>query len=347
MTRKTRIAIIGLGGIAQKRHIPAFVKHPDVEIVALCDTRADVLDTISNELGVERKFTDYNELLRMDDIDAVDICTPNFLHADPTVAALESGKHVIVEKPIARNAVEGTAMVEAAKRSGKQLMVAFCMRWRSDARAIKAHIDAGDFGDIYYARAHALRRRGIPTHGVFTNKELQGGGPLVDMGIHALDLTLWLMGHPKPVSASGVSYTKIGNRSGVVGALGSWDPAKYTVEDFASGLIRFENGASLSLESSFAANIEKDNFDITLLGTYGGSELSPFTILREEHGELVNVTPDSLPESFWHQAEIFDFVHAIRNNEPVPSPGHEALMATKIVDAIYKSAEFGREVQID
>jgi predicted dehydrogenase len=344
---KTRIGIIGVGGIAVKRHIPAFLKHPDVEIVAVCDNRPEVLDKVAADLDIKHKFAYYEDLVNLDDIDVIDICTPNFAHADPTIQALENGKHVIVEKPLARNAVEGTAMIEAAEKAGKQLMVAFCMRWRPDARAIKDVIDKGDMGDIYYATAQALRQRGIPNWGVFTDKEKQGGGPLIDMGIHALDLALWFMGHPRPLTASGTAYTKFGNRSGLSGDYGPWDSSNYTVEDYASALIRFENGASLSIESSFAANIrDKSVFDVKLLGTRGGAELNPFYISREEAGLLIDVTPSDLPEALWHEAELFDVIYAIRNNHPVPSPGSEALIATKIVDAIYRSAEEGREVSV-
>ena len=344
MSGKTKIGIVGVGGIAQKRHIPAFLNHPDVEIVAVCDNRQDVLDKVASDLGVKHKFTDYHDLLKLDEIDAVDICTPNFLHEDPTVKALDAGKHVLVEKPLARNAEEGTAMVEASQRSGKKLMVAYCYRWHSGARALKRFIEAGDMGEIYYARVQALRRRGIPSWGVFTQKDKQGGGPLVDMGCHALDLTLWLMGHPKPVSVTGVCHTKFGTRPGMVNLLGKWDHTNYTVEDFASAMVRFDNGASLMIESSFAANIEKDIFNTSLMGTDGGCELNPLKMYREERQTLLDVTPVFLPEAKWHEQEIFDFIDAVRNNTPVPVPGEEALMVTKIIDAIYKSSEEGKEI---
>lgn len=346
MAKKIRVGFIGVGGIAQGRHIPAFLKHPDAEIVAVCDSRKEVLDKVAAELGVKHKFLDYKKLLEVDEVDAVDICTPNYLHADPAVKALKAGKHVLVEKPIALNAEEGAAMVQAAKKSRKKLMVALCCRWRSDARALKRFVDAGDMGEIYYARVHALRRRGIPGWGVFTQKDKQGGGPLIDIGVHILDLTLWLMGHPKPVAASGLCYTKFGTRPGLVGLFGSWDHTNYTVEDFAVGLVRFENGASLTIESSFAANVEKDVINTVLLGTEGGCELSPLKIFREERQTLVDVTPVFLREADMYEGEIFEFLDAIRNDTPVPVPGEEGLMVAKILDAIYKSSDEGKEVSI-
>ncbi|HEY3298952.1 MAG TPA: Gfo/Idh/MocA family oxidoreductase [Armatimonadota bacterium] len=346
MSEKIKVGIIGTGGIARGSHIPALTKHPDVEIAAICDSNEESLKSAAADLEGVRTFTNYDEMLEMDEIDVVDICTPNFLHKDPTVKALKSGKHVLVEKPIARNSEEGAAMVEASRTSGKKLMVAYCWRWHPGARALKRFIDAGDLGEIYYSRVHALRRRGIPNWGVFTQKDKQGGGPLIDIGCHLLDLTLWLMGHPKPVSASGKCYTKFGNRPGIIGARGPWDHTKYTVEDFATGLVRFDNGATLNIESSFAANIEKDTLNTVLLGTEGGCELNPLKIFREERQTLVDLTPVGLKEVNWREAEIFEFIEAIRDDKPVPIPGEEGLMVSRIIDAIYKSSEENREVEI-
>lgn len=348
MSKKTKVAVIGTGSIAQSKHIPAYLKHPDAEIVAICDIDPETLEKVGNDLELDEKFRflDYNELLKMGEIEAVDICTPNYVHADPTIKALLAGKHVIVEKPIALNAEEGAAMVDASRKSGKKLMVALCQRWRSDVQALKRFIDAGDMGEIYYARVHALRRRGIPSWGVFTQKDKQGGGPMIDIGVHILDLTLWLMGHPKPIAASGLCYTKFGTRPGLVGLFGAWDHTNYTVEDFATGLVRFENGASLVIESSFAANIEKAIFNTTLLGTEGGCQLDPLKMFREERQTLIDATPVFLPQVGTHEAEIFDFIEAVREDKPAPVPGEDGLMVTRIIDAIYQSSDEGKEVRI-
>ena len=348
MSKKTKVAVIGTGSIAQSKHIPAYLKNPDAEIIAICDINPETLEKVGNELELDEKyrFLDYSELLKLDEIEAVDICTPNYVHMDPTVKALNAGKHVICEKPIALDGKEGAAMVEAARKSGKQLMVALCQRWRSDAGVLKRFIEAGDMGEIYYARVHALRRRGIPGWGVFTQKDKQGGGPLIDIGVHILDLTLWLMGHPKPIAASGQCYTKFGRKKGTFGAWGPWDYDNYTVEDFATGLIRFDNGATLVIESSFCANIEKDVFNTSLMGTEGGCEFSPIKMYREECETLLDVTPVYLKQVDIHHSEINAFIDAIRTKKPSPVPGEQALLTTKILDAIYKSSDEGKEVLI-
>jgi predicted dehydrogenase len=343
---KLQVGIIGTGGIARNCHMPAWNKHPNCEIIAVCDANEQALNTAAEQFGVKYKFTDYKKMLTMEEIDVVDICTPNYLHAEPAILALNSGKHVMVEKPMAMNAAEGEAMCEAARKAGKKLMVALNCRWGAEAQALKRFVDAGEIGEIYYARVQALRRRGIPGWGVFTQKDKQGGGPLIDIGVHVLDLTLWLMGHPKPIAASGLCYTKFGTRPGLVGLFGKWDHTNYTVEDFAVGLVRFDNGASLVIEASFAANIEKDVFNTALLGTEGGCEWNPIKIFKEEHQTLLDVTPVFLPKINTYEAEIFNFADSILNDTPTPVPGEEGLMVTKIIDAIYKSAEEGKEVPI-
>lgn len=344
---KVRIGIIGCGAIAGSQHLPALASQPDVEVVAACDVSSTSCEALAGEFGIPRTFADYNDLLAMDGVDAVDICTPNNLHMPPAVAALQAGKHVLVEKPIARNSVEAQAMVDAARKAGRKLMVAQCWRFRSDSQALKRFVDAGAMGEMYYARVHAIRRRGIPSWGVFTDKEKQGGGPLIDIGVHILDTTMWLLGHPKPIAASGATYTKFGTRPGLFGAFGPWDYKNYTVEDFAAGFVRFENGATLTIESSFAANIEKDTFSYAILGTEGGCQSDPLRIFREEQGTLLDLTPRYLPNADIYRAEVRAFVDAVKNDTEPPVTGEQALLVSKILDAIYGSSERGAEVRID
>jgi predicted dehydrogenase len=283
----------------------------------------------------------------MDEVDVVDVCTPNFAHKDPSIAALQAGKHVIVEKPIARNPKEGQEIVDAAKKSRGKFMVAQCCRYLADSQVLKRFIDGGALGEMYYARILAVRRRGIPSWGVFIDKEKQGGGPLIDIGVHILDTTLWLLGHPKPIAASGVTYTKFGKKPGVFNQWGPWDHTKFTVEDFAAGFIRFENGITLSIESSFAANIESNKMNLSILGTEGGCQTDPLKIFREEHGTLVDVTPVFVPETKIFQSEMRAFLDCIKNDTEPPVTGEQALSVMKILDGIYRSSEIGAEVKID
>jgi predicted dehydrogenase len=342
------IGIIGSGGIARAAHMPAYcaLQEQGVRMVAVADVSEEAAQRAAAEFDVPHVYDDYRDLLKRNDIHAVSVCTPNFLHLHPTVEALKAGKHVLVEKPLAMNAREGRQMVEAARRTGRKLQVGFMQRFGAGPQALKRFIDAGDMGDVYYARAHALRRRGIPAWGVFTQKEKQGGGPLIDIGVHILDLTLWLMGHPKPVSASGMTYTKFGTRAGLVGLMGQWDPEKYTVEDYGIGFVRFDNGATLTLEASFAANLEKDVFNTDLMGTEGGGSTSPLRMFFERNQTLIDATPVFLPNVKMHEAEIRAFVQSIREDSPVLVPGEQGLAVTEILDAIYRSGQEGREVPV-
>ncbi|MCW3060887.1 MAG: putative dehydrogenase [Capsulimonas sp.] len=352
MSNPVGIAMIGVGRAAQRQHLPAYQKlqaEGKVKIVAVCDVDEETARAAAAEFGVPHAFTDWNEMLRMPEIDAVDVCTPNYLHKQPVVDAFTAGKHVLVEKPIAINAAEGAEMVAAAKAAGKQLQVGLNLRFGAAQQGIHRFIEDGKLGDIYYTRVHALRRRGIPSWGVFTQKDKQGGGPLIDIGVHMLDLALWFMGHPKPVSVSGATYAKFGHRSDILGLMGQWDPATFSVEDFAVGFVRFENGATLTLESSFAANLEQNEMNIHLFGTEGGGLLDIYNakgnkIFREESGTLTDTTLAYLTDVMTHEMEIRSFVQAIADGTPVLATGEQGLMVTQILDALYQSAETGREI---
>ena len=342
-----RVGIIGSGGIARGVHIPNYQKLEDVEVVACSDVVEASAKSCAEQFGINQWFTDYNEMLEEVKLDIVSVCTPNYLHKDPTIAALRKGVHVMCEKPIAMNAQEGREMVEAAKQSGAKLAMGLMTRQQSDVQALKRAIDGGELGEIYFGKCHALRRRGIPGWGVFGEKDKQGGGPLIDIGVHILDTTLYLMGHPKPVAVSGQTYTKFGKRKDVLGLMGQWNTETFTVEDFAVGLVRFENGVTLEIESSFAANIEHDVMDLKLLGDQGGCSLDPLKIYTEKHRTLYDITPVHLPRASSHELNIRKFVEAIRNGTEVPVPGEQGLMVTEIIDAIYRSSDEGREVRLD
>ncbi|MGO4371728.1 Gfo/Idh/MocA family protein, partial [Paenibacillus sp. MCAF20] len=296
MSRTYRIAIVGCGGIANGKHMPALSKLKNIEMVAFCDIVEERAVEASQKYGAEgaRVYTNYKELLTDATIDIVHVCTPNDSHAEIAIDALEAGKHVMSEKPMAKTAHDAQRMVDAAKRTGKKLTVGYNNRFRADSQHLKKICEEGELGEIYFAKAHAIRRRAVPTWGVFLDEEKQGGGPLIDIGTHALDLTLWMMNNYKPKVVLGTSYHKLSQRENAANAWGPWDPAKFTVEDSAFGMIVMENGATISLESSWALNtLEVDEAKCTLSGTEGGADMKDgLRINGEKHSRLYTTEID-------------------------------------------------------
>jgi predicted dehydrogenase len=352
MGKKLKIAIIGCGDIARKIHIPAYLKNGGkAEIVALYNRTREKADACAAEFGISRVFTDCPEMLEKVRPDAVSVCVCNSLHAEYAEAALKAGANVLCEKPPGISVSDAERMEKAARESGKILSYGFQYRHAPEVVLLKKYIDAGELGDIYAARALFLRRRGIPGWGVFTNKELQGGGPLIDLGVHALDTVLYLMGYPKPVSVLGACYQKIGNREGV-GLLGKWDWKHFSVEDFARGMILFEGGQSVILETSFALNIQPgETLQLSLMGDKGGADLFPVTLLHksgmplriygEKHGVLTDVCPVHYvnPDIGSHELEIGDFIECCITGTQPRSTAREGVLLQKIICGLYESAE--------
>jgi len=354
MPKKLKIGIIGSGSIAQVNHMPAYASMPDLcEIVAVCDVNPETAQKAAEKFGVAKTYVDYRKLLEDPEIDAVTIATPNAFHLHPTVDALKAGKHVLCEKPLAMNAAEAKLMCRAAKEAGKILQVGLQLRFSGPAIFLKQYIDHGHMGQIYYARAQALRRRGVPSWGVFIDKEKQGGGPLIDIGVHILDLTLSFMGYPKPVSVSGATWHHLGKNPDLANAWGDYDRGKFTVEDFAVGLIKFQDGSAVSLESSFMANLDGNPYQTQLFGTKSGALVKPFgeeslKIYSEQDRQLFNMDPINIPKVDQpHFAEVRAFLEAILNGTPSPVPGEQGLILNAIIDALYQSAETGKEQAID
>jgi len=343
------VGIIGAGGIAKGVHIPGYQKLSNVNVVAVADPFEAARTGTAQQFGIVDTYEDYREMLKRDDIHAVSVTTPNFLHAQATIDALEAGKHVLCEKPLAMNAKEGAEMVEAARRTGNKLMCGYHFRFTPQVQTLKRFAESGAFGKMYYARTQALRRRGIPGWGLFISKEKNGGGPLIDIGVHMLDSTLHVLGFPKPIAVSGQTYQMFGKRKDVLGLMGQWDYKNFTVEDFAVAQIRFENDVTLTLESSFVANIEeRDKMTFQILGDKGGAELSPLKMYTEQNRTLLDITPVHLPGNVQpHAEQIKSFITSIVEDTPVYTPGEEALQVTRIIDAIYESSEKGGEVRLD
>ena len=353
MAKKLKIGIIGSGGIAQGCHMKGYQSIPELcEMVATCDVNGEIAKQAADKFDIKQTYTDYREMLADPDIDAVSVATPNKYHKEPTIAALKAGKHVICEKPLGMNAEECREMCRAAKESGKILQVGLQSRFSGPLRFMKDYVDAGHMGHIYYARAQALRRRGVPAWGVFIDKDKQG--PLIDIGVHILDMTLFLMGYPKPVSASGKTWDTLGKNPDLFNYWGSFDRAKFTVEDFAVGLIKFEDGSVVVLESSFMGNLEGDPFQSQLFGTKAGAVVKPYggddavRIYTEQNQQLFDLKPANIPSvESAHTAEIQAFVNAIQNDLPSPVPGENGLILNAIFDALYKSSESGKEEAVD
>lgn len=353
--KKLRIGIIGNGGIAMGAHVPAYKGMDNVEIVAACDIIEERARRVSDEFGGKPAvFTDYKELLKLPDLDAVDICTPNYLHSIIAVDALESGLHVFCEKPDAISVEEAVRMQKAAQTSGKILMVMRNNRFHTASQYLKNYIAQGKAGEIYAGRCGWQRRRGIPGKGGwFTTKEQSGGGPLIDLGVHMIDLAIWLMGSPTPVAVSGSTYCKFANdetkSDSVHSQFGdSKEDGIFDVEDLAMGFIKFDNGACLQIEFSWASNIEKERNFVELRGTkagftWDGGDVKIFT---EEGGELVDLKPHCSGSANGHEMNLRHFADVLLNGaDPcfVPQQGVDMI---KILSAIYQSAETGREVAL-
>ena len=352
---KLKIAVVGVGGISTV-HLGGYLKNPNVEVYAFCDINEKILEEKGEKYGVTRLYTDVQEMLNaLPELDAVSVCTWNNGHAPCTIAALNAGKHVLCEKPMAMNAKEAEEMISAAKKNGKKLMIGFVRRFGNDAAVVKDFIENGSVGDIYYAKATYLRRNGNPG-GWFGDKARSGGGPLIDLGVHVIDLTRYLMGNPKPVSVYGATFHKLGNRPNVKGAVGYASVGKgqndvCNVEDMATALVRYDNGAVLSVEASFSLNVKNDSGKIELFGTKGGVSLNPeFELYTDVNGYLANVSlnmPTALSFEGLFENEIDYFVNAILNDVDVSSIAEDGLTLMKMLDAIYLSAETGREVRLD
>ncbi len=342
-----KVGIIGAGGIAKGAHIPNYLKCGEkVELVAICDVVKENAEKTATEFNIPNVFTDYEEMFNTVQLDAVSICTPNKFHYPVTLAALKAGCHVLCEKPPAMTVEEAVEMAETAAKYGKILTYGLHYRHAPEVEALKRFIDAGELGEIYAATVRAVRRRGIPGWGVFTNKELQGGGPLIDIGVHMLDTALYLMGYPEPDTVFGVTYQNLGTKKGV-GLLGDWDYENFSVEDMARGMITFKNGASILLDSAFAANVDKhDDMNVSLMGDQGGADVFPLKIYQEKHETLIDITPSHLTKKGYYELQLERFVNACLTDTPPLSTAQQGIYLQKIINGLYESAETGKAVKL-
>ncbi|MBV9470226.1 MAG: Gfo/Idh/MocA family oxidoreductase [Abitibacteriaceae bacterium] len=343
-----RIGIVG-AGIGQA-HIRGYKQVPEVEIAAICDLNEERARHVAhdNELAQAQIFADHRAMLDQVELDAVSVCVPNVAHRPIAVDCLNAGKHVLCEKPLAINAREAQKIADAASKNKLKCMVAQVNRFRADSIFLKQCIQNGDLGNIYYAHTGWLRKRGIPGYGGwFTTKELSGGGPLIDIGVHLLDIAWWLCGCPQPVSVMGVTYAEFGPRGKGVGGWGTSTPeGTFNVEDLAVGLIRFANGLTINLEVSWAINNERERQWCQLFGNEGGCEWGENTVLNHEVNNIPTISKPDLPKRDPWQGEMQHFANAILNNTTPDPDATQGVTMMKMLDAIYKSAETKREVVI-
>ncbi|MFC4025049.1 Gfo/Idh/MocA family protein [Oceanobacillus longus] len=348
-----KIGVIGLGSISYQ-HIQAYLNHNDVELIALCDNDEHRLIEKGSVYKVTKLYTDYSALLENKEIDAVSICTWNNTHAEIAVAALEAGKNVLVEKPLSMTVEEALAVEAAVERTGKILQVGFVRRHGDNAKVLKKFIAQNELGEIYYAKASCMRRLGNPG-GWFSDRTKSGGGPLIDLGVHMIDICWYLMGKPRPVSVSGNSYSLLGNRNHIENLsfykAADYDPVLNDVEDLTNAMIRFENGASIIVDVSFTAHAKQDELAVKLFGDKGGAEIEPeLTVVTEKHHTILNVTPqmDQLDFNFVKafSNEINHFVECCREGKENIAPVSDGVEMMKMLTAIYESAKTGKEIYL-
>ncbi|NOU96920.1 gfo/Idh/MocA family oxidoreductase [Paenibacillus sp. LMG 31456] len=347
---KIRVGVIGAGSISVS-HLNSYQNNPNVELVAISDLHVERAQNKAEKYEIPNMYNNYNDLLADPQVEAVSICTWNDTHAEIAIASLKAGKHVLVEKPLSQTVEQALQVEQAVKESGKVLQVGFVRRYANTTRVAKQFIDAGDLGEIYYAKASCLRRLGNPG-GWFSDKQRSGGGPLIDLGVHVIDLCWYLMGRPKVKSVSGNVYYKLGNRSNISN-LSFYKSSDYNVkndvEDLASALIRFENGASLMIETSFTLHAKKDEISVKLFGDKGGVEMEPeLTFITEKHQTILNSHPqiDQLKFEFTSafQNEIDHFIACCQSGEKPLSPIEDGIEIMKILCAVYESAQKGSEI---
>ena len=346
---KLRLGVVGLN--RGRTHVRNALQCPDIELCAVCDIDRDKADSRAKEYGVKKVYYDHRDLLADPEIDAVVMATPIDVHAETVIDALNAGKHVLCEKPMCIRWEDAQAMKEAAEKNGKLLMVGFVCRHELGTKILKEYIDNGSFGEIYYAKAVYQRRDGNPG-GWFGDKKRSGGGPIIDFGVHFLDLTRYLAGNPKPVSVTATTYYKIGDRKGEIGktkylASSATDHDVCDVEDSAVALIRYDNGMTLNLEVAFDLNMKEDRMEVMVFGTKAGATLYPSLEIYGSTGRYQTTLSDAAdtgddPVEF--QNEIDHFVDCLLGRAECIAPAEDGVQIMRILNAIYESAETGREV---
>lgn len=348
MASKLRVGVVGAGSVVRAFHMPGWAVVPDAEVVAVCDLHQGTAEKLAHDFHVQRVHGDFRELVNDPAIDVIDVATPNKFHTSIVIAALNAGKHVLCEKPLATTTRSIKEIGEAAKKAEGILMVAQNMRFSPAAVAAKRFLEKQDLGHVYHARIHAVRRNWMPSRIGFIDEKYSGGGPCMDIGVHALDLGMWLMGFPKPVRVTGRTMVNFAKGWDIPGAWGEWDREAMNVEDFASGFIHFENGATMVLEAAWLQHQkENEDFSAMLYGQKGSLHWPSGQYCSAVNRTLIDTTivpATGLQPS--HTEEILAFADAIRNKKPSPVPFADSLKVITILEGIYKSSKLGREIKV-
>ncbi|HUZ18061.1 MAG TPA: Gfo/Idh/MocA family oxidoreductase [Spirochaetia bacterium] len=346
-----KIGMIGAGAIAPT-HCRGIQGHPAAEIVAVADVNEERARALAREFAIPKVYTDVKQMLAERAIDAVTIALPTYLHAVTAEAAIEAGKHVFLDKPFVMNQGEATRLMKTAAAKKKILTVGMNQRFTPEAQAVRAVVERGDLGDIYHAKAYWCRRSGIPRFGTwFGDKSKAGGGALLDIGFHMLDLGLHLIGNFRPLTVSGFSYTKFGNRDLGEGKWGKSDPGEHVfdVDDYAGALIRLTGGVTLQVETSWARHQAlADMHDVELFGTEGGASVYPAKVYQyvEEGRGYRTVEPAKLPVRYPHFNRHHNWIDAILGDAALECTLEQAYAVQRIIDGVYESARIGSEVKL-
>ncbi len=354
MPEKLRYGIVGLGWIGMVHAEAIRSAVPEAEIAAVCDIQPERLEQRASELGVTRRCRDFRQMIRSGGLDALYVCVPNSLHREITLEALGAGLHAFCEKPMAMDAGQAREMAAAAVRANRVLQLGMMSRQRPECRLVKSYIEEGFFGEIYRMAIVLRRRRGVPgLGGWFTTKAKSGGGCLIDIGVHFLDLVLWLTDKWSPRSVSAAEYRVFGGKMRDYRFVDMWaGPPDYTgvcdVDDSAAAFIRFPDGATLSLDVSWALNARPETH-VEILGEKAGVRLmddGELTLITEMDGRLVDVAPQYAKDAKPYHMQARNFAAALRGTEKPAATAEQGVAVMELIDAIYRSSAEGREVTI-
>lgn len=336
-----KVAIIGAGQVAEKVHVSYYQTRKELEIVAVVDLSEERAKDFAERNNIPRYYSDAKEMYEKEQIDIVSVCTPNKFHYDSVMLALEHGCHVMCEKPPAIAARDAWEMNEVAKKNNSILAYDFHHRYADDVKILKEKVDEGVLGDVYVVKVQALRRCGIPGWGSFTNKDIQGGGPLIDLGIHMLDAAMYVLDYPKVKSVHAKQYQMIGTKKNE-GVFGKWDPQKFEVEDSLFGFIELEDGGLIQLETSFALNMkETSTMNVEFFGDKAGATLFPTEIYTDEKGELVYLYKREEADPDRHTKSMKAFVDNCLGKTVMIADGEQGYQIQQLVEALYESADKG------